>query len=195
VAHVEVTKGKIFGHIIRRLIHIFCIVSITFLYYHFLPYFTEYKYYVLLLSLLTLSLFECIRIKCRWVLLGMREFEAKTVCSAAWSIFGLIFIFLFAPAASYTYPVAVLAAVIDPLSGELKGRMPVSVLICLLFVVAMLLWFFVAHRLFAWPMLYGVLVVSVTILMDFIKWQKLDDNFTMLVAPFITLSLLAFLCN
>jgi hypothetical protein len=192
MSHMKVTKGSVYGHIFRRCIHLSCLLLISFGYFHFYPVFASYHRYLILAVALSLAAFEYCRIKCGWLFLGMRDFEVNQVCSAAWSVFGLAFLFFFAPNAGYVFPIAFLSALIDPLSGELKGKLNLWLLIALLYGVALLIWYIVAHVFFAWPVWYGVVVCAVAIAMDFLPWRSLDDNVTMLVAPFLVLCLLAY---
>jgi hypothetical protein len=198
--HIEITKGNIWGHLFRRLIHICFQFIFTWLFYRFGSTvsaalgFGSTRVFLIVLFLLIL-IGEGIRIKLGFVFFGQREFEKRSISSAGWTLLGLVGLFYFAPDQSYVYPVVCLSALLDPLMGELKPYLRKWQVCLLALGLGLVIWWFVAHNYYAWPFWYGFIICSVAILMDYLPWRFLDDNFTMLVVPFACLLLLHHVFN
>ena len=196
--HIGITKGKLWGHVTRRLFHVIVTLTFTWL---------VISYHTFLLRMLSLSdsrqlffviifltLFsEGIRIANGWVFFGQREFESAKLSSFAWGVIGLCVIFSFSMDPRCIYPVVFLSAFIDPLVGEVRGRVSFKQCCVITYLAALLVWFLSSLLITPWPFWYGFIVSAVSLLMAMVRWRYVDDNFTMLVVPFMILILLSYI--
>ena len=180
------TLGGLFGHYLRRLIHLSCLVGLTVLFYQFSP--TWATWSGLRVSSLLAVIFvlvvavECLRLRCGWLFIAQREHERHQPSSAAMSLIGLCVVGWVAPSAAYAYMIVATAALIDPLIGELK-RHAVSHVYLLALLGAWLIWIGGAVCFIGVSWWLVALVPPVTVLVEKPCWRYLDDNFLMLAVP------------
>ncbi len=188
--HVSSTEGGLVGHVIRRLIHLGCYVLFPLSYYNAFPSLAahlnctpEQIVYVLFALVLVI---EFIRIKMRLQFFGMRSYEKKQVSAAAWGLLGFGCVVLLSPSSSYSYALCWTGAVIDPLAGELKRKIPVFAVYSVSLVVACAIW--IGCWFYFGCSLWAVCVCApCAVACEYPSWRYLDDNFTILVGPLLLL--------
>ncbi len=197
-AHINITKGKLWGHVLRRLFHVIITLSFAWLMINYHPFLKrllrldDSRHLFLIIAFLTF-LIEGIRIANGWIFFGQREFEAKKLSSLAWGILGLCVLFCFSTNPRFIYPVVFLSALIDPLVGEVRPHMSLKHCCVIAYLAALLVWFLSSLLITPWPFWYGFIVPAVSVLMAMVRWRYVDDNFTMLVVPFMILILLSYI--
>lgn len=108
------------GHLLRRLVHL---CTPLFLVYYWLPEplwpggLTREQGLVILL--IVVLFFEFLRLRAKWRIIGIREYEYHRVSAAAWAAVAIVFTFLFFPF-QLAAPVLIGMALVDPLVGELR---------------------------------------------------------------------------
>ena len=187
MSHLKRTKGGVGGHIVRRATHVLTLPLLLLLYYSSgAQQHIDHRMFAGIAVVLVL-VFEGLRIRYRKVFFGMRDFERHRLASYAYSLLGLfVMLWITADWRSVT-PIVAQAALIDPISGELKNRLSRSWLWFILILVSALVWSLVGYWWCGWPLIYGAAVCPVVIAADFIPWNSWDDNITMLLLPFFTL--------
>ena len=187
-------KGGTCGHIVRRLIHI-CMGIIPWLYYwrgHALSqYFKIPRYEIVLLAVLLIFIFEFIRLHKHWVLLGQRSYEANTLSAVAWGSIGIVIVLLGTPefgvkGAALGLPLIWSLSFVDPLLGELRLRqMNPIVQVCIGWLVLLIIWGLTSFYL-GTPILLTIIIPPIILLAERLAMLvRIDDNFLMLVIPWV----------
>jgi hypothetical protein len=183
---VEQSKGGIYGHILRRVIHL-SMSFIPFFYFEFGQICAELVGLELpqLVSVFILLMVtaEAVRLKFSITIFGQREYEAHQVSALAWGAIGIGLALLMAPKAEYIWPLVLSLSLGDPLMGELrrKGFNDKQVMIystLAITIIWLACWNLVATPLWLIPIMAPLCMIS--------EWPRLrwiDDNATMVLIP------------
>jgi len=183
---VEQSKGGIYGHILRRVIHL-SMSFIPFFYFEFGQICAELVGLELpqLVSafILLMVTAEAVRLKFSITIFGQREYEAHQVSALAWGAIGIGLALLMAPKAEYIWPLVLSLSLGDPLMGELrrKGFNDKQVMIystLAITIIWLACWNLVATPLWLIPIMAPLCMIS--------EWPRLrwiDDNATMVLIP------------
>lgn len=186
-------KGGTLGYLFRRACHVVAHIVIPMGYFQFIAnspglWGLGVKH-CLVAAIALVLVIEYIRTRLGFVFIGQRSHEAHGVSSAAFSLIGLLLLFLLVPVQGLVYAIAWSAGVLDPLLGELK-------FICsktMTYVAALMLgwgiWFFCAVF-FPFPLGYAFFMVPLILLLEYPSFKWLDDNFLMLAVPAIVVALI-----
>ncbi len=193
VTHEVNTVGGWYGHVLRRLIHFFCVTFFTLGFYICLPFIqsqTHISKPILVLLIFTLVLaVELIRLMLGIILPGQREHERHKVSSAAWSLLGLCCVFWFINHTGIAMAIAITSAIVDPFVGESQRFLSKSFSYGLALFLSILIWLACAVH-FNLSYWYAFILGPIAVMVEYPYWRFLDDNFTMLVAPLIAFKLL-----
>ena len=172
------TSGGMFGHIMRRLLHV-SIILIPIIYYCFIN-----SKIVVCALLVVLVIFEAWRIYNKKVLFGQRKHEFNHISSFAWGLFAAGLVLLFAPKA-FAYPILISCAIVDPLLGEIRQFEISKYIIAFIGVaVTILIWYALQHCLptaWYWPLIMGPIIVA----SEWPNLRYIDDNAMMQLVPLI----------
>jgi len=183
---VEQSKGGIYGHVLRRVIHL-SMSFIPFFYFEFGQICAELVGLELpqLVSAFILLMItaEAVRLKFSITIFGQREYEAHQVSALAWGAIGIGLALLMAPKAEYIWPLVLSLSLGDPLMGELrrKGFNDKQVMIystLAITIIWLACWNLVATPLWLIPIMAPLCMIS--------EWPRLrwiDDNATMVLIP------------
>ena len=183
---VEQSKGGIYGHVLRRVIHL-SMSFIPFFYFEFGQICAELVGLELpqLVSafILLMVTAEAVRLKFSITIFGQREYEAHQVSALAWGAIGIGLALLMAPKAEYIWPLVLSLSLGDPLMGELrrKGFNDKQVMIystLAITIIWLACWNLVATPLWLIPIMAPLCMIS--------EWPRLrwiDDNATMVLIP------------
>jgi len=181
------------AHIVRRLIHI-SMALIPWIYYWYgvaLANFFGISVYEIVLSvLLLISLFELLRLHKGWVVFGQRSYEAKQLSAVAWGSIGIAIVLLFTPKQGYQgaalgAPLIWSLALVDPLLGELRRhKVGLAWHVFIAWLALLLIWGLSCYFL-GTPLIALIIIPVVTILGEWPNLKNIDDNFLMLIIPWI----------
>jgi len=193
IRHEDKTKGGLFGHVLRRIIHI-SMVFVPFLYYFYgetiANSFAISLNSLVVITLIIILLLEGIRLIFNITLLGQRQHEAKQISSFAWGAMGLCMVLLFAPGKAYGIPIIACLALVDPLMGELRRLKIHRIIVALIgIVVAGLIWLLSAYLL-GTPFWIVWVIAPLTIAAEWPNLKWIDDNATMQLIPLIIILLI-----
>lgn len=141
--------------------------------------------------MLVVVLLEAIRLKCRYVLWGMRDYEAHQVSAMAWGALAVMLTVSLSPAPGYAYALCWTCAWVDPMVGELKSYLPNVSVYAIAVLVAALIWFYCVNA-FSLPVWTVWVCAPVAVAAEYPRLKFLDDNFLMLVVPLCFLWLFRF---
>lgn len=193
VSHEVNTVGGWHGHVLRRLIHFFCLSFFTLGFYLYLPVLqsaTQINKPILVLLIFVLVLaVELIRLLFGVILPGQREHERQKFSSAAWSLLGLCCVFWFIDQIGIAMAIAITSAIVDPFVGELQRFLSKSLSYSLALLLSIAIWVACAAY-FDLSYWYAFILGPIAVIAEYPHWRSLDDNFTMLVAPLIVFKLL-----
>jgi hypothetical protein len=191
-SHEKFTTGGFYGHLLRRLIHLFCGPLLCWLYYFHsaaLLQWLDLSSAELVIALFSLTaVVEAARIHLAIVPIGMRDFEDRQISSATWALFGFYIVFLFLNKPNYAVPIVFSLALVDPIIGELKRVASKRATYYSGAIVALLIWLGFSWY-FQFPAWLAVLMAPITVLSEWCAKRHLDDNFTMLFIPLIVVLL------
>jgi hypothetical protein len=176
-----------YGHVLRRLVHM---CTPLFLVYYWIPdplWRTSLdKRVALILLLVVVLIFEAIRLRRKWHIVGMREYEYRRMSAAAWSAIALVFTFLFFPL-ELAAPALLGMGFIDPLIGELrrhKSKMYPLLPTLLYFVIVLAaLAYLIGFDYRA--VLAAIVATALAIELEKMRWRQVDDDFLMIVPPLL----------
>jgi hypothetical protein len=183
---IQQSKGGIYGHILRRVIHL----SMSFIPLFYFEYGASCAELIGLelsqfVSVIILSVIaaEAVRLKFSITIFGQREYEAHQVSALAWGAIGIGLALLLAPIPEYIWPLVLSLSLGDPLMGELrrKGFNDKQVMIYTTLAITIIwlaCWNFVATPLWLIPIMAPLCMIS--------EWPRLrwiDDNATMVLIP------------
>lgn len=183
-----ITKGGSVAHVVRRAVHVSILLVAYFFYYILVPRFSvSVLDAVILVFVLCVILFECIRIRFRIVLFAQRSHEATQFSAFGWTMVALSCVFLFSPSVAYAMPIVAGCALGDPILGELRLRNLNPILVfCVGVLVLLAVWFVAANEYgihHAWAFLMAPLVVAV----EWPSFKYIDDNALMMLAPLLVI--------
>jgi len=175
------------GQMLRRLVHL---ATPLFLVYYALPdplwEGAPDNQTLLIFLLLAILIFEALRLRFKWKIIGIRDYEYERISAAAWAAIGLTVAFLFFPF-ELVAPVLIGMAFVDPLIGELRRMksnlypvLPITVYLALVFATLAILTGWTTTALIA-------SVVATVLAISFEKWRTkyVDDDFLMIVVPLL----------
>lgn len=176
------TVGGVFGHALRRAIHVSMIVFPVVFYLwgsaiasalHMLP-----AQFVLIL-LGVIAILEMLRIRFGVIVFAQRAHEVDHICSLAWTAIAISVVLICLPNPIYAIPIVAACAIGDPVLGELRGRYSSWVVGLIGAVVIALLWWFCSMWMpvaWWWPLILGPITVAAE--WPSLKW--IDDNAMMM---------------
>lgn len=178
MGHEEVTKGGWLAHWVRRATHVL-MLFVPWVYYRF-----SIPENILWLFIAIILLAEIVRLGFGLQVFGQRTHEREGVSSFAWGSISLLIVLLLAPRA-YAYPIVAGCALVDPLLGELRGtRLPASIIFCVGFVAATLIWG-LAFYYFGIPWWWVCIMPLITIAVEWPNFVWIDDNAMMQLIPLV----------
>lgn len=191
--HIQQTAGGVYGHWLRRLIHLSMAV-IPFLYYSYAMALASWMHWTptgLVIAVVALILgFDLLRISQGWCLLGQRHYEVRRLSALAWSALAVGSVLLLAPHSSIAYALIVSAAVVDPLVGELRRFPRAAVWTAgLAIVLVALIWYF-AGTLLVLSGGWLLLLAPLTVVAERLPLRWIDDNALMLWLPLLAVCLI-----
>jgi hypothetical protein len=189
------TIGGIWGHILRRVIHV-SMILIPLIYYHVTDnYFHDgvrIERIILLITLLVILLIEALRIKFGLAIIGHREHERNNISTACWGLVSIIIIFLFLSgseqhAISYALPLIGGCALGDPWMGELRMfHVNNKIIIISATIIIAALWLLCSY-IFHTPWWYALFAAPLAVVGEYFKFSWIDDNATMMLLPLVAL--------
>ena len=202
INHAEHSVGGIRGHVLRRMTHI-SIIFIPILYYtkghEIASLFTlEPKEFVASICLIFI-IFELIRLKLGFIVLGQREYESKQISALAWGAFSVSLALIFSPegdgdglkSGSYGIPLIFGLSIVDPVMGEIKRikkdiKLAIFVGLLTSFVIWISCHFWIGTNIFA-----AIILAPLTVLGEIPSSKFIDDNATMILLPLSVLLLMS----
>jgi len=188
---MHVTKGGKRGHLLRRLIHISIIFIPIFYYFFAKPSFSSHALtYFLSFFIVTVLLFEWIRIKYRIVFFAQRAHEANQFSAFGWTMISIALVLLLSPTPQFAFPIIFNCALADPVMGEMRMRSisPYFVFLAGLCVVG-LVWFFFANlNGFSY---YYLCLAPLIVAVEFPTLKWIDDNALMMLVPLVVVCIAA----
>jgi hypothetical protein len=183
-------SGMQFGHLLRRLVHL---CTPLFLVYYWLPeplwpggLTKEQGVVILLIVVLAL---EVVRLRHRWRIIGIREYEYGRMSAAAWAAIAMVITFLFFPF-ELAAPALIGMGLVDPLIGELRYHksnlypvLPIIVYFALILGTLSLTVAFDARAIIA-----SILATAIAIYLEKLRLPYLDDDFLMIVPPLLVMA-------
>ena len=200
--HAEHSVGGLKGHVLRRMTHI-SIIFIPILYYtrgHEIAslFALEPKEFVASICLLFI-IFELIRLKLGFIVLGQREYESKQISALAWGAFSVSLALIFSPegdgdglkSGSYGIPLIFGLSIVDPVMGEIKRtKKDIKLAISLGLITSYIIWiscyFWIGTNLLA-----AIILAPLTVLGEIPSSKYIDDNATMILLPLSVLLLMS----
>lgn len=181
-------NGGVIAHISRRLFHCSMII-VPLVYYYFLIHFASQKILdlIILAFIFLVFLLEKFRIRMKLVLFGQRLHEATHISSFAWTMLGLGIILLLSPSVSFSIPIILTCAMVDPLLGELRSHKINKKIIVVIGVFTALFIWFVCAAIYHFPFWYGIIIAPITVAVEWPSLKWIDDNALMLIVPLITI--------
>ncbi|MGD1060074.1 MAG: hypothetical protein ABR879_01275 [Methanomassiliicoccales archaeon] len=178
------------GHVLRRLVHM---CTPLFLVYYWLPeplwdggLTREQGLVVFLIIVLAL---EFLRLRAKWRIIGIRDYEYRRVSAAAWAAVAMVIAFLFFPF-QLAAPALIGMGLVDPLIGELRHHksnlypvLPIVVYFGLVLTTLSL-----AVAVDARAIVAAVLATAVAIYLEKVRIPYLDDDFLMIVPPLLVMA-------
>jgi hypothetical protein len=189
------TIGGIWGHILRRLIHVGMILIPLAYYYVTDNYFhggVRVERIILLVALLVILLLEALRIRFGLATIGHREHERHNISTACWGLSSIIIIFLFLSsneqhALAYALPLIGGCALGDPWMGELRMfKVDEKIIIVSATIIIAALWLLCSY-IFHTPWWYALFAAPLAVAGEYFKFSWIDDNATMMLVPFFAL--------
>lgn len=176
--HIQ-TVGGLGGHVFRRSVHM-AILFMPFLYFAYaetVAQFTDLSPKNLLLIIIALTIiFEIVRLKMGWILLGQREREVKNISSFTWTVFSLCVVLLLAPGKQYAIPIIASCAFVDPFLGELRRTQLNRALIFFIAMVIVMLVWGIAVWWFKIDWLLILLMGPMVVMLEWPNFRWIDDN-------------------
>jgi len=183
---VEQSKGGIYGHILRRVIHL-SMSFIPFLYFEFGQRCAELVGLELpqLVSALILSMVtaEAVRLKFSITIFGQREYEAHQVSALAWGAIGIGLALLMAPIPEYIWPLVLSLSLGDPLMGELRRKGFNDKQVMIYSTVAITIIWLACWNLVATPLWLIPIMAPLCMISEWPRLRWIDDNATMMLIP------------
>ena len=189
--HYLHTKGGIWGHVFRRLVHV-SLVFVPIVYFYgnhwLLRYFSVTSTQVLSYLVVLLSSLECLRLKLGWNVFGQREYERHQTASVFWGFLAIYLVLTVSKSVFYApMPIAmsiiISLALIDPLAGECRSLGISQYLsLPLITTVALLIWMIGLHF-SPYPLWLSFIIAPAVLLGETIELPNIDDNFTMCLFP------------
>lgn len=186
-------KGGIYGHYLRRLIHI-AMAILPWLYYWHGSTTSHYlgmpRYEICLILLLFVFIFELIRLHKQWVLFGQRSYEANILSAVAWGSLGIVIVLLGSPeigikGAALGLPLIWSLAFVDPLLGELRlWKQSLGLQLSIGWLALVIIWG-LSYFYLQTPILLVFITPPIMLLAEQIRLTKIDDNFLMLIIPWL----------
>ena len=180
-------------HALRRIIHM-TIVLVPFLYYYYGNTVANYvgfsKKVIVLFILFIILCFEFFRIKKQWRVFGQRPYEAHQISAAVWASISISFVLLLTPevgrhGAALSAPLIISLALVDPFLGEFRElKIPSYITYSLGLLVCYAIWF-LCYFYLGTPLLFSYIIPPITILAELPNFQKIDDNFLMVMIPWL----------
>ncbi|OGO95432.1 MAG: hypothetical protein A3F10_03080, partial [Coxiella sp. RIFCSPHIGHO2_12_FULL_42_15] len=185
--HAQSTKGRWYGHIFRRLVHV-SMLLIPLVYYAYgesiAGFFSLSTHFFLLILLVVVMLVECLRLRLGLVIFGQRRHEARHISSFSWGMIGILLVLLISPSRSFSIPIIWCLALVDPLLGELRHLMKRVIEIEIIGVAASLaIWWICGSWWLGLSPWWGVFMAPLTIVAEWIQLKWIDDNALMLLIP------------
>jgi hypothetical protein len=191
------TNGGLFGHCLRRIIHLGMIAIPIIYYWYSNTIFPLLKLtidqWVSLIAIFAV-IFEIIRIHEGWLFIGQRSYEKKQISSVTWTTFSIAIVLLTAPKIGYMHaaigaPLIWSLSIVDPLLGELRKHTVSKNFIYLIgFIVITSIWCLAAYWLLT-PWLLVPFIIPITLFAEQLK-IIIDDNALILLMPLATVFLL-----
>ena len=183
---LHATKGKKYGHLMRRIVHILMAV-VPLIYYAYrdrIPVFFHITPTVLLLVILAiLILLEILRLSFGIIVFGQRDYEAKQISAFSWGAASLILVLLLAPGPQFGIPIIWSCSLGDPVLGELrqfKFSTRWAELIGLIFIL--IIWWVCAYW-FGISWWWGVFLAPIIVAVEWLNLKWIDDNALMMLVP------------
>ena len=189
-SHEDRTRGGWYGHVFRRLVHLFCLTFFTVGFYGYFPYVEKalqwQKHPVLIVSVIVILLLDLFRIRCRFIFPGQRYHERQQLSSAAWSLLGLCVVFYFIDHLGYALAIALTSALVDPFNGECQRFLSKKFTYLLGAALSMFIWLCCAS-IFGFPYWWSFILGPAAVLAEYPCLVYMDDNFMMMVVPLLLL--------
>lgn len=181
------------GHALRRLVHL---SAPLFLVYYFLPEEIQGvdKQLGLVVLLTVILVFEALRLRFHWDIIGYRDYEYGRISAPVWAAIGLTLTFLFFPL-ELAAPAVIGMAFTDPLIGELRRRKsPLYPVLPTAFYLALVLGTFTLLMGLSWQTILASVVATVlAISVERVRIKYVDDDFLMLVVPLLGMAAVLYL--
>lgn len=187
LSYIAVTKGNFWGHVLRRLIHV-CMGFVPIIYYQFSP----PPFFVLPITFALLIVFEWLRIRYRWLIIGQRDHERHHISSVAWGGLAIIVVLAFSSQPGWSVAIILSCALGDPVLGESRLRWPTWLAECLGLIVIAVVWVICSFY-YQLPVWIAAICVPITVLAEYVHIPNVDDNAVMMFAPLLVIELFCFI--
>lgn len=194
----ETIIGNAYGHWLRRLVHV-AILLIPIIYYWYGPNLQQWlgitPDQIISLIVMLAVIFEIIRLRNGWLILGQRHYEKNHVSAFAWTVMSTGLVLLIAPKigqhhAAIGLPLLWSLAFADPIMGELRRAVVGPGWVFFIGIVIVLLVWLAGYFWLGSPWYLLPIVVPVTVAAEWIKSNTIDDNALMLLVPLACIILL-----
>lgn len=186
------TKGGIFGHLLRRLVHIsiliypllyYDVASLVADHYEFSP-----AYFLLVFAILAIVA-EVIRLSFGWVVIGQRPYESHYISSFTWGAVSFCLVMFLLPK-MYGIPIIFVVALVDPLMGELRRAMVDPKWVAVIGIISAWFIWFMCYFWLHTPWWFAFIIAPVTVAAEWPSFKWIDDNALMSLVPMIVVLIL-----
>lgn len=200
--HAEHSVGGLSGHILRRMTHV-SIIFIPILFYgkgnEIASFFNLEPNQLVISVCLIFMIFEFIRLKLGFIVLGQREYESNQISALAWGAFSVSLALIFSPegdgsglkSGSYGIPLIFGLSIVDPVMGEIKRiKKDIKIAIIAGLLTSYTIWIG-CHFWIGTNILAAIILAPLTVIGEIPSSKFIDDNATMILLPLSCLMLMS----
>ncbi len=199
--HVKHSVGGFGGHIFRRAIHLSMAIIPWLYYWHgefIAGIFGINAIDFVILVLFAIIIFELIRLKIGFTIVGQREYEAHQLSALFWGVISVGVALILSPlvgvkGAALGYPLILGLAIGDPVMGEARRADKDSKIVFISgLIVVYLAWLF-SWNIIGTPLLFALIIPPIQVASEWPRLRWIDDNGTMVLFPLLVVILLSFM--